>query len=173
MFPSATHAAWMAERMLRWGHFGPDVDVAAAAAACTQSRYFREAAASLGIACPADDFPPMPLRNGGRFTVGSLPAEAKPDGESSPTGTPTSAARADRGTAGRPRQTTDLNGDDDHERSTQGDPDQPARLPQPQMRAFHMSWFAFFLCFFAWFGIAPLMTVVRAEMGLTKDQVGW
>ena len=43
----------------------------------------------------------------------------------------------------------------------------------PPMRAFHMSWFAFFLCFFAWFGIAPLMTVVRAEMGLTKDQVGW
>ncbi len=29
----------------------------------------------------------------------------------------------------------------------------------PQMRAFHMSWFAFFLCFFAWFGIAPLMAV--------------
>jgi MFS transporter, NNP family, nitrate/nitrite transporter len=43
----------------------------------------------------------------------------------------------------------------------------------PPMRAFHLSWFAFFLCFFAWFGIAPLMTVVRAEMGLTKDQIGW
>ena len=43
----------------------------------------------------------------------------------------------------------------------------------PQMRAFHMSWFAFFLCFFAWFGIAPLMSVVREEMGLTKEQVGW
>ncbi len=43
----------------------------------------------------------------------------------------------------------------------------------PPMRAFHMSWFAFFLCFFAWFGIAPLMPVVREEMQLTKDQVGW
>lgn len=43
----------------------------------------------------------------------------------------------------------------------------------PQMRAFHMSWFAFFLCFFAWFGIAPLMKIVRDEMQLTKDQVGW
>src|SRR3954463_3749158 len=41
------------------------------------------------------------------------------------------------------------------------------------MRAFHMSWFAFFLCFFSWFGIAPLMSVVRGEMKLTKDQVGW
>jgi MFS transporter, NNP family, nitrate/nitrite transporter len=43
----------------------------------------------------------------------------------------------------------------------------------PQMRAFHMTWFAFFLCFFAWFGIAPLMKVVREEMSLTKEQIGW
>jgi NNP family nitrate/nitrite transporter-like MFS transporter len=46
-------------------------------------------------------------------------------------------------------------------------------IKTPPMRAFHLSWFAFFLCFFAWFGIAPLMKVVRDEMGLTKDQVGW
>ncbi|MEZ6070057.1 MAG: MFS transporter [Pirellulales bacterium] len=46
-------------------------------------------------------------------------------------------------------------------------------LSSPQMRAFHMSWFAFFLCFFAWFGIAPLMKIVRAEMSLTKEQIGW
>lgn len=43
----------------------------------------------------------------------------------------------------------------------------------PPMRAFHMTWFAFFLCFFAWFGIAPLMSVVRDELALTRDQVGW
>lgn len=43
----------------------------------------------------------------------------------------------------------------------------------PQMRAFHVSWLAFFLCFFAWFGIAPLMPIVREELGLTKEQVGW
>ncbi|MFC1758323.1 MFS transporter [Planctomycetota bacterium] len=41
-----------------------------------------------------------------------------------------------------------------------------------QMRAFHMSWFAFFLCFFAWFGIAPLMAVVKEEFSLTKEQIG-
>ena len=45
-------------------------------------------------------------------------------------------------------------------------------LKTPQMRAFHMSWFAFFLCFFAWFGIAPLMPIVREELGLTQAQVG-
>ncbi|MDQ3332319.1 MAG: MFS transporter, partial [Planctomycetota bacterium] len=41
------------------------------------------------------------------------------------------------------------------------------------MRAFHMSWFAFFTCFIAWFGIAPLMSIVRDELSLTKDQIGW
>lgn len=46
-------------------------------------------------------------------------------------------------------------------------------LATPNMRAFHMSWIAFFLCFFAWFGIAPLMSVVRTELGLGKEQVGW
>ncbi|WP_231751915.1 MFS transporter [Phaeobacter sp. CECT 5382] len=36
-----------------------------------------------------------------------------------------------------------------------------------------MTWFAFFSCFFAWFGIAPLMIIVREELELTKSQVGW
>ena len=40
------------------------------------------------------------------------------------------------------------------------------------MRAFHMTWLAFFLCFFGWFGLAPLMPVIRGELHLTKEQVG-
>jgi NNP family nitrate/nitrite transporter-like MFS transporter len=40
------------------------------------------------------------------------------------------------------------------------------------MRAFHLSWFSFFLCFVAWFGIAPLMAVVRDDLHLTKAQIG-
>lgn len=40
------------------------------------------------------------------------------------------------------------------------------------MRAFHMSWGAFFLCFFAWFGAAPLMAVIREELALSEAQVG-
>jgi NNP family nitrate/nitrite transporter-like MFS transporter len=40
------------------------------------------------------------------------------------------------------------------------------------MRTFHLTWLAFFLCFIAWFGIAPLMAVVRTEFALTKAQVG-
>jgi NNP family nitrate/nitrite transporter-like MFS transporter len=41
----------------------------------------------------------------------------------------------------------------------------------PQMRAFHMAWLAFFVCFFAWFAVAPLMPVIKGEFGLTKDQI--
>lgn len=40
------------------------------------------------------------------------------------------------------------------------------------MRAFHMSWFAFFICFFGWFGLAPLMPVIRQELHLTRAQIG-
>jgi MFS transporter, NNP family, nitrate/nitrite transporter len=42
----------------------------------------------------------------------------------------------------------------------------------PQMRAFHITWFTFFICFFGWFGIAPLMAVIREELHLTKPQIG-
>lgn len=40
------------------------------------------------------------------------------------------------------------------------------------MRVFHATWLTFFLCFFGWFGIAPLMAVVREELALTKGQIG-
>jgi NNP family nitrate/nitrite transporter-like MFS transporter len=40
------------------------------------------------------------------------------------------------------------------------------------MRAFHVTWVSFFLCFFAWFGMAPLMPIVRNELHLDKEQIG-
>lgn len=39
------------------------------------------------------------------------------------------------------------------------------------MRAFHMAWMAFFVCFFAWFAVAPLMPIIRGDLGLSKDQI--
>jgi MFS transporter, NNP family, nitrate/nitrite transporter len=42
----------------------------------------------------------------------------------------------------------------------------------PPMRAFHCTWMAFFICFFAWFGLAPLMPILRDEMKLQPWQVG-
>lgn len=41
-----------------------------------------------------------------------------------------------------------------------------------QMRTFHITWLTFFLCFFGWFGIAPLMPVIREDLNLTKSQIG-
>ena len=38
-------------------------------------------------------------------------------------------------------------------------------------RVFHLTWMAFFVCFFAWFAVAPLMPVIRTEFGLNKDQI--
>lgn len=40
------------------------------------------------------------------------------------------------------------------------------------MRTFHITWLTFFVCFFGWFGLAPLMPAIRADLGLTKGQIG-
>ncbi len=45
------------------------------------------------------------------------------------------------------------------------------RFSTPQMKAFHLTWMAFFVCFFAWFACAPLMPVLKGVFGLTKDQI--
>ena len=41
-----------------------------------------------------------------------------------------------------------------------------------QMRTFHITWLMFFVCFFGWFGLAPLMPTIREDLGLTKPQIG-
>ncbi|WP_045689085.1 MFS transporter [Hymenobacter sp. AT01-02] len=41
-----------------------------------------------------------------------------------------------------------------------------------QMRTFHLTWLTFFFCFFGWFGIAPLMPLVREQLHLDKGQIG-
>ncbi len=45
-------------------------------------------------------------------------------------------------------------------------------LDSIQMRTFHLTWLMFFVCFFGWFGLAPLMPIIRSDLGLTKVQVG-
>jgi NNP family nitrate/nitrite transporter-like MFS transporter len=44
-------------------------------------------------------------------------------------------------------------------------------LRTPAMRAFHLAWLAFFVCFFAWFACAPLMPMVKQAFGLSSDDV--
>jgi NNP family nitrate/nitrite transporter-like MFS transporter len=41
----------------------------------------------------------------------------------------------------------------------------------PPMRAFHLTWMAFFVCFFAWFACAPLMPIIKGEFGLSIGQI--
>lgn len=41
-----------------------------------------------------------------------------------------------------------------------------------QMQTFHITWLTFFFCFFAWFGIAPLMPLISEQLHLTKAEKG-
>lgn len=41
-----------------------------------------------------------------------------------------------------------------------------------QMKTFHVTWLSFFVCFFGWFGLAPLMPTIRQDLHLDKGQVG-
>ncbi|KAL7546643.1 hypothetical protein ACHAWF_009978 [Thalassiosira exigua] len=42
---------------------------------------------------------------------------------------------------------------------------------RPHMRAFHCSWISFFVSFFVWFAIVPLLPYMAESIGLTKDEV--
>ena len=59
------------------------------------------------------------------------------------------------------------------------DPDQDDKASEiklcsfkrPHMRAFHCSWWCFFIAFFIWFAIAPLLSEIRDDIGITKQDV--
>jgi NNP family nitrate/nitrite transporter-like MFS transporter len=42
---------------------------------------------------------------------------------------------------------------------------------RPHMRAFHCSWWAFFVAFFIWFAIAPLLPEVKDTLKLSKEDI--
>jgi len=44
-------------------------------------------------------------------------------------------------------------------------------LKSPHMSTFHITWLAFFLCFFGWFGISPMLAVIREDLNITTDQI--
>lgn len=41
-----------------------------------------------------------------------------------------------------------------------------------QMKTFHITWLTFFVCFFGWFGLAPLMPTIKEDLHLDKSQIG-
>jgi len=63
-FPSATHAAWLLERMRHWRHINAETDLRRVALASVETAPYRAAAKVIGVECPADDAPPMRLRSG-------------------------------------------------------------------------------------------------------------
>ena len=63
-FPSKTHVAWLIGQMQRWRQLTRDVKPTPIAQRCADTDAYRAAAALLGLGCPADDFPPMAIRNG-------------------------------------------------------------------------------------------------------------
>jgi len=87
----------------------------------------------------------------------------------------------------------DLEFDDDYDNIAEGplafkkfpryevevDPDQDDKakeillctLSRPHMRAFHCSWWAFFIAFFVWFAITPLLPIIQADLHLTKSDI--
>lgn len=42
---------------------------------------------------------------------------------------------------------------------------------RPHMRAFHFSWWSFFIAFFIWFAIAPLLGEIQDTLSLSKQQI--
>ncbi|KAG2771860.1 hypothetical protein PC129_g21200 [Phytophthora cactorum] len=42
---------------------------------------------------------------------------------------------------------------------------------RPHMRAFHFAWLSFFIAFFGWFSIPPLMPTIKEQLKLTQAQV--
>eukprot|EP00957_Ditylum_brightwellii_P077946 5924427-Ditylum_brightwellii.AAC.1 len=44
-------------------------------------------------------------------------------------------------------------------------------MSRPHMRAFHFAWISFFVAFFAWFAITPLLSEVQNSLNLTKVEI--
>jgi NNP family nitrate/nitrite transporter-like MFS transporter len=65
------------------------------------------------------------------------------------------------------------------EYSIKTDPDQDDKATEiklcsfarPHMRAFHCSWWGFFIAFFIWFAIAPLLSEIKDTLGITKKDL--
>jgi MFS transporter, NNP family, nitrate/nitrite transporter len=44
-------------------------------------------------------------------------------------------------------------------------------LQRPHMRAFHVCWISFFIAFFVWFAITPLLPEIHKTLGLSKKEI--
>ena len=44
-------------------------------------------------------------------------------------------------------------------------------LAKPHMMAFHCSWWGFFVAFFIWFAISPLLSEIQGDLGITEQDI--
>eukprot|EP00544_Gedaniella_sp_CCMP2646_P007052 CAMPEP_0202481206 /NCGR_PEP_ID=MMETSP1361-20130828/883_1 /ASSEMBLY_ACC=CAM_ASM_000849 /TAXON_ID=210615 /ORGANISM="Staurosira complex sp., Strain CCMP2646" /LENGTH=823 /DNA_ID=CAMNT_0049108703 /DNA_START=20 /DNA_END=2492 /DNA_ORIENTATION=- len=44
-------------------------------------------------------------------------------------------------------------------------------MARPHMRGFHLAWMAFFVAFFTWFALTPLLSEIAISLNLTKEQI--
>jgi len=44
-------------------------------------------------------------------------------------------------------------------------------MARPHMRAFHLAWMAFFVAFFTWFALTPLLSEIAISLDLTKQEI--
>mmetsp|Transcript_2645 Transcript_2645/g.4894 ORF Transcript_2645/g.4894 Transcript_2645/m.4894 type:complete len:486 (-) Transcript_2645:183-1640(-) len=42
---------------------------------------------------------------------------------------------------------------------------------RPHMRSFHFAWWSFFIAFFIWFAIAPLLPLIKEDLGLSSQDI--
>lgn len=71
-FPWCSQAAFILLQMLRWGQITRPIDLRETAATVFQPRWFREAAALLGVSAPADDWKPEGSHDGEWTVPGTL-----------------------------------------------------------------------------------------------------
>jgi two-component system, oxyanion-binding sensor len=76
-FPSKTAMLWLLQQMQRWQHLPAAADLRAIADASCDTTLYRQAATDLHFACPATDYPPLPLRYNAAFDPAS-DADASP-----------------------------------------------------------------------------------------------
>ena len=59
----------------------------------------------------------------------------------------------------------------DHECNDRATEFNLCQISRPHMRAFHCAWFSFFLAFYVWFAVAPLLSEIQMTLNLSKQDI--
>jgi MFS transporter, NNP family, nitrate/nitrite transporter len=59
----------------------------------------------------------------------------------------------------------------DHQQNDKAEEINICSMARPHMRSFHCAWLSFFVAFFVWFSISPLLPEIKDTLRLSKDQI--